>query len=32
MMDEIEQIAPVVHRTLPRGIHIESAATECMPC
>jgi 3-deoxy-7-phosphoheptulonate synthase len=25
MMDEIEQIAPVVHRKLPRGIHIESA-------
>jgi 3-deoxy-7-phosphoheptulonate synthase len=26
MMDEIEQIAPVVHRTLPRGIHVETAA------
>lgn len=26
MMDEIEQIAPVVHRTLPRGIHVESTA------
>jgi 3-deoxy-7-phosphoheptulonate synthase len=26
MMDEIEQIAPVVHRKLPRGIHIESVA------
>jgi 3-deoxy-7-phosphoheptulonate synthase len=25
MMDEIEQIAPVVHRKLPRGIHVESA-------
>jgi 3-deoxy-7-phosphoheptulonate synthase len=25
MMSEIEQIAPVVHRTLPRGIHVESA-------
>ncbi|HEY3706518.1 MAG TPA: 3-deoxy-7-phosphoheptulonate synthase [Terracidiphilus sp.] len=24
MMNEIEQIAPVVHRTLPRGIHVES--------
>ncbi len=23
MMDEIEQIAPVVERTLPRGIHVE---------
>ena len=28
MMDEIEQIAPVVHRKLPRGIHIETAAAE----
>jgi len=28
MMNEIEQIAPVVHRRLPRGIHVESAATE----
>ena len=27
MMDEIEQIAPVVQRTLPRGIHVESAKT-----
>ena len=26
MMDEIEQIAPVVGRSLPRGIHIGSAA------
>jgi 3-deoxy-7-phosphoheptulonate synthase len=26
MMDEIERIAPVVHRTLPRGIHVESVA------
>ena len=26
MMDEIEQIAPVVGRHLPRGIHIETAA------
>ncbi len=25
MMDEIERIAPVVHRTLPRGIHVETA-------
>jgi 3-deoxy-7-phosphoheptulonate synthase len=25
MMDELEQIAKVVHRTLPRGIHIETA-------
>ena len=25
MMDEIEQIAPVVRRTLPRGIHIDAA-------
>jgi len=24
MMNEIEQIAPVVHRTLPRGIHVAS--------
>jgi 3-deoxy-7-phosphoheptulonate synthase len=24
MMNEIEQIAPVVHRILPRGIHVES--------
>ena len=28
MMDEIEQIAPVVHRKLPRGIHIETATAE----
>jgi len=26
MMDEIQQIAPVVGRNLPRGIHIEAAA------
>ena len=26
MMDEIERIAPVVDRNLPRGIHIEAAA------
>ncbi len=26
MMDEIAQIAPVVHRTLPRGIHVASDA------
>jgi 3-deoxy-7-phosphoheptulonate synthase len=26
MMDEIEQIAPIVQRNLPRGIHIEPAA------
>jgi 3-deoxy-7-phosphoheptulonate synthase len=26
MMDEIEQIAPVVARHLPRGIHVETAA------
>jgi 3-deoxy-7-phosphoheptulonate synthase len=26
MMNEIEQIAPIVHRTLPRGIHVESTA------
>jgi 3-deoxy-7-phosphoheptulonate synthase len=26
MMNEIEQIAPVVHRTLPRGIHITARA------
>jgi len=26
MMDEIEQIAPVVGRTLPRGIHVASVA------
>ena len=25
MMDELEQIAPVVGRTLPRGIHVEAA-------
>ncbi len=24
MMDEIERIAPIVHRNLPRGIHVES--------
>jgi 3-deoxy-7-phosphoheptulonate synthase len=27
MMNEIEQIAPIVHRKLPRGIHTVSAAT-----
>ena len=27
MMDELEQIAPVVGRSLPRGIHVEAAAT-----
>jgi 3-deoxy-7-phosphoheptulonate synthase len=26
MMDELEQIAPVVARTLPRGIHVRAAA------
>src|SRR5271157_207708 len=26
LMDEIEQIAPVIGRSLPRGIHIETAA------
>jgi 3-deoxy-7-phosphoheptulonate synthase len=26
MMDEIERIAPIVHRKLPRGIHIEATA------
>jgi 3-deoxy-7-phosphoheptulonate synthase len=25
MMDELEQIAPVVGRTLPRGIHVGTA-------
>jgi 3-deoxy-7-phosphoheptulonate synthase len=24
MMNEIERIAPIVHRNLPRGIHVES--------
>src|SRR5580698_951223 len=28
MMDEIEQIAPVVHRDLPRGIHVEAASAD----
>ena len=28
MMDELEQIAPVVGRTLPRGIHVEAAAAD----
>ena len=28
MMDEIEQIVPVVHRTLPRGIHVGVTQTE----
>jgi len=27
MMDETEQIAPIVNRFLPRGIHVETAAT-----
>jgi len=27
MMDEIEKIAPVVHRVLPRGVHVESVAS-----
>jgi 3-deoxy-7-phosphoheptulonate synthase len=26
MMDEIGQIAPIVHRELPRGIHVEALA------
>ena len=26
MMNEIEQIAPIVHRNLPRGIHVETSA------
>ncbi|MGA8043726.1 MAG: 3-deoxy-7-phosphoheptulonate synthase [Terracidiphilus sp.] len=26
MMDEIEQIAPIVHRTLPRGIRVKTGA------
>jgi 3-deoxy-7-phosphoheptulonate synthase len=28
MMDELTQIAPVVGRTLPRGIHVGSKARE----
>jgi len=28
MMNEIEQIAPVVHRTLPRGIHVATAVAD----
>jgi 3-deoxy-7-phosphoheptulonate synthase len=28
MMDEVEQIAPIVHRKLPRGIRVETAAAE----
>jgi len=28
MMDEIEQIAPIVHRDLPRAIHVETAAAK----
>jgi 3-deoxy-7-phosphoheptulonate synthase len=28
MMDEIEQIAPVVHRKLPRGLHIGKASAD----
>jgi hypothetical protein len=27
-MSEIEQIAPIVHRKLPRGIRVETAAAE----
>ena len=27
MMSELERIAPVVHRTLPRGIHVAATAT-----
>jgi 3-deoxy-7-phosphoheptulonate synthase len=27
MMDEIEQIAPIVERSLPRGIHVDAAVT-----
>jgi 3-deoxy-7-phosphoheptulonate synthase len=26
MMDELQQIAPIVHRDLPRGIHVEAGA------
>jgi 3-deoxy-7-phosphoheptulonate synthase len=28
MMDDLEQIAPVVGRTLPRGIHVDASAAE----
>jgi 3-deoxy-7-phosphoheptulonate synthase len=28
MMDEIGQIAPIVHRKLPRGLHIDTTPTE----
>src|ERR1700676_3991849 len=28
MMNEIEQIAPIVHRRLPRGIHVESVVND----
>ena len=28
MMDELEQLAPIVERSLPRGIHINAAAAE----
>ncbi len=28
MMDEIEQIAPIVHRKLPRGLHLDTATLE----
>jgi 3-deoxy-7-phosphoheptulonate synthase len=28
MMDEIAQIAPIVHRKLPRGLHIETTPTD----
>ena len=27
MMDEIEQIAPIVERSLPRGLHVDAAVT-----
>jgi 3-deoxy-7-phosphoheptulonate synthase len=28
MMNELEQIAPVVHRSLPRGLHIEASTAD----
>ena len=28
MMDQFEQIAPIVHRTLPRGVHVEAAVAD----
>ena len=28
MMNELEQIAPVVHRSLPRGLHIEASSAD----